>query len=84
MTGEQRYYRVAGYWSLPCMCVPLVAPFLLGYWSHELFFFFGTVGLLFAVSGLRKGGLWAKLCGAASLLLFALLAMGFLSLIERY
>jgi len=82
--GEQRYYRMAGYWSLPCMCVPFLAPFVFGYWSNELFFFFGTVGLLFAVSGLRRGGSRAKLFASASLVLFALCAMDFLNFNERY
>jgi hypothetical protein len=66
------------------MCVPLVVTFAFRWWSHELFFFFATVGLLFAVSGLRKGGPLARLCAAASLAVFALLAFAFLTVSRWY
>jgi hypothetical protein len=61
------------------MCIPLVLIFAFRWWSNELFFFFATIGLLFAVSGLRKGGPWARLLAAASLVVFAVLACLFLT-----
>jgi hypothetical protein len=55
MTPEQRYYRWAGYWAIPCMGVPLIQLLFFHVFDYRVFFFFGTVGLLFAVSGIWKG-----------------------------
>ncbi len=78
MTVEQRYYQLAGYWSVPCMCVPLLALFALRVWSNGLFLAFGTVGLLCAISGFLRGGLKARLCAVTALIVFGALAFVFL------
>ena len=84
MTGEQQYYRGAGYYSLLCMVFPLVT--LIGFhcFSYEAFFFFGTAGLFFGISGVRKGTCAGRICAVIGLLTFAWLALIFLDFSNAY
>jgi len=83
MILSKQYYRWAGYASLPCVAVPLLV-FFSGFVDYVLIFTFGPVGLLLAISGLRKGALGAKICAGLALLVFAFLALVFLVMSARY
>lgn len=71
---EQRYHRWAGFIALPCIGVPLIQLHFFHVFNYEVAFFFGTIGLLFAVSGIFKGQKRGRICAAIALLLFAYLA----------
>jgi hypothetical protein len=79
VNAEQQYYRLAGYLALPAIAVPLIQLHVFHIFSYEVFFFFGTVGLVFGVSGIWKGERRGRICAAIALLLYAYLAMFFLS-----
>src|SRR5450631_1654822 len=72
-TFEQRYNRWAGVLALPCMGVPLIQLHIFHVFNYEVAFYFGTMGLLFAVSGISKGQKRGRICAAIALLLFAYL-----------
>lgn len=72
-TFVQRYYRWAGVLALPCMGVPLIQLHVFHVFNYEVAFYFGTIGLLFAVSGISKGQKGGRICAAIALLLFAYL-----------
>ena len=84
MTIREQYYKQAGYWSLALVLFAHASPFIFGYFSNTLVCLLGITALILAVSGLRKGGREAKVCSAASLLLFLLLAGNFISFLSRY
>lgn len=71
MRTKEKYYRCAGYYSLPFSAVPLATVTLMECLGRSLPFFFGSLGFWFAISGLFKGGLGARLCALISLLMFA-------------
>ena len=79
MTPEQKYYKMAGYLAFPAVAVPLIQLHVFHIFSYQVFFFFGMVGLLFAVSDIWKGQRRARICAIVSLLLWAYLALFFLS-----
>ena len=60
------------------MCVPLLALFAMHVWSNGLFFAFGTLGLLFAISGFLRGSPKARLCAVTALIVFGALTFVFL------
>jgi len=72
--SKQRYYRWAGFLALPCIGVPLIQLHVFHVFNYEVAFFFGTIGLLLAVSGISKGQKRGRICAAIALLLFADLA----------
>lgn len=84
MTGEQRYHRLAGYWALPCMAIPLVLLIGLNRTSYGMIFFFGTAGLFLAISGILKGTCGGRICGVFALLTFAWLLLLFLNVSNSY
>src|SRR4051794_4014713 len=70
MTPKQSsYYRWAGYWSLPCVAFHFVLE-AVGIFYFTLAFVFGSAGLLFAISGIWRGRLGAKICSVFSLFFF--------------
>jgi len=75
MKTKEKYYRCAGYYSLPFSAVPLATVTLLECLGNALPFLFGSLGFYFAISGVRKGGWGAKLCAVVSLLMFTHIAL---------
>jgi len=65
---REQYYRQAGCWSLAFELVAFGSTFVLGYFNYSVTFIFGVLGLLFAISGLWKGGWGARICALVSLL----------------
>lgn len=77
---REEYYRQAGYWSLAFELVAYGLVFALGLYPALVFSF---PGLLFAISGLLKGSLKARICAAISLFIFILIAEAFIGLLTR-
>jgi hypothetical protein len=75
--SDQFYYRWAGYWSLPCLIFPFLLELAGGVYL-SVNFVFGCAGLLFAISGLWRGSLGAKICSVISLFVFYELARDFI------
>jgi hypothetical protein len=70
VTTRAYYYRWAGFASLPVVAVPMVTPFVFGFFSYALALLFGGVGLLLAISGLWRGSIGAKICSLISIVAF--------------
>jgi hypothetical protein len=84
MTAQQKYYRIAGYVALAVVAVPLIQLESFHIFNYRVFFVFGTIGLLFAISGVWKGQRSGRICAAIALVVWAYLASFFLSTSTLY
>jgi hypothetical protein len=84
MVIKERYYKWAGYISVPCVLVSFALPLVLGSFYNGATLIPGFLGLVLAASGLWKGAAAAKIFAAVSILIFLFDALNFISILTRY